>query len=144
MRTNNRYLGDKKKTKIGTQLRQKKSTLPLLAARKITIASEINNNCSAMNQDNRTDQKVFGSGHHPQAPDPSSLLLQLFDNKQVGKSTAQAPTQRRVDHTYRDHSNFPLEELPTRKRAPTNFPSKLHQILSNPEYSHVSRKMQLL
>ena len=55
-----------------------------------------------------------------------------------------APTQRRVDHTYRDYSNFPLEELPTRKRAPTNFPSKLHQILSNPEYSHVSRKMQLL
>jgi hypothetical protein len=100
-----------------------------------------------MNQDNRTNQNFIGSDQYPQAPDPSSLLLQLSDNKQAGNSTAngaQAPTQRRVDHTYRDYSNFPLDELPTRKRAPTNFPSKLHQILSNPEYSHVSRQMQLL
>lgn len=54
-----------------------------------------------------------------------------------GTSTTTLPP-RRVDHTYRDFSNFPLEELPTRKRAPSNFPSKLHQILSNPEYAHVS------
>ena len=90
-----------------------------------------------MNQDNRTN--VIGKR------DPS-LLLQLSDNEQAGKSKAngtRAPTQRRVDHTYSDYSNFPLEELPARKRAPTNFPSKLHQILSNPEYSHVSRQMQL-
>lgn len=47
---------------------------------------------------------------------------------------------RRVDHTYRDFSNFPIDELPAArgKRTPTNFPSKLHQILSNPEYAHVS------
>ena len=47
---------------------------------------------------------------------------------------------RRIDHTYRDYSNFPLGlgELRTGKKAPTNFPGKLHQILSTHEYSHVS------
>ena len=72
---------------------------------------------------------------------PSSPLISTNDNEHLGQtqtSTANRAPQRRVDHTYRDYSNFPLEELPTRKGAPTNFPSKLHQILSNPEYSHVS------
>ena len=46
---------------------------------------------------------------------------------------------RRVDHTYRDYSQFPLDRLPTKsKKGSTNFPAKLHRILSNPdEYSHV-------
>ena len=57
----------------------------------------------------------------------------------MAQAAYHTPLQRHVDHTYRDFSNFPLDELPTRKRAPTNFPSKLHQILSNPEYAHVSR-----
>ena len=33
---------------------------------------------------------------------------------------------------YRDYSNFPTADLPVLK-APTNFPSKLHHILSDPE-----------
>jgi hypothetical protein len=46
---------------------------------------------------------------------------------------------RRVDHTYRDYSLF-LERLPKDKKGSTNFPAKLHRILSNPdEYSHVRR-----
>ena len=45
---------------------------------------------------------------------------------------------RHIDHTYRDYSNFPLGELPKGKKVSTNFPSKLHQILSTPVYSHVS------
>ena len=71
----------------------------------------------------------------PPAAASSILATALSDNSLSGNRTQ----QRRVDHTYRDYSNFPLEELPTRKRAPTNFPSKLHQILSNTEYAHVSQ-----
>jgi len=44
---------------------------------------------------------------------------------------------RRIDHTYRDYSKFPLSELPARKKAPTNFPSKLHHILSTHAFSHI-------
>jgi hypothetical protein len=73
----------------------------------------------------------------PAAAASSILATALSDNSMSGNRTP----QRRVDHTYRDYSNFPLEELPTRKRAPTNFPSKLHQILSNPEYAHVSHHL---
>jgi hypothetical protein len=43
---------------------------------------------------------------------------------------------RRIDHTYRDYSNFPTADLPVLK-APTNFPTKLHHILSDPDYQHV-------
>ena len=49
-------------------------------------------------------------------------------------SSNRAPP-RRIDHTYRDYSNFPTADLPVLK-APTNFPSKLHHILSDPEYQH--------
>ena len=56
----------------------------------------------------------------------------------TSSSIRQRPPPRRVDHTYRDYSNFPLSELPSGKKTPTNFPSKLHQILSTPEYAHVS------
>ena len=85
-----------------------------------------------------------------QATEPSSQLFSLPDTEpflppetQTERTIVQQPPPRRVDHTYRDFSNFPLEELPTRKRTPTNFPCKLHQILSNPEYSHVSRPRHL-
>ena len=45
---------------------------------------------------------------------------------------------RRTDHTYRDFSKFALDKLPLNMKLQTNFPSKLHQILSTPEYSQVS------
>lgn len=48
------------------------------------------------------------------------------------------PPPRRVDHTYRDYSGFPAEDFPeAARRAPTNFPSKLHKILSTHEYCHI-------
>jgi hypothetical protein len=43
----------------------------------------------------------------------------------------------RVDHTYRDFSHFPHDGDYKGKRATSNFPAKLHMILSNPAYSHV-------
>ena len=91
---------------------------------------------------------VMSNDHHDQQQNNNSFLdprLAGPPQQDHGNSlptsaeSIRASAQRRVDHTYRDYSNFPLEELPTRKRAPTNFPSKLHQILSNHEYSHVSQ-----
>ena len=46
---------------------------------------------------------------------------------------------RRTDHTYRDFSNYPVDHLPKILQSPTNFPSKLHHILSDPECHHVSQ-----
>lgn len=92
-----------------------------------------------MNQDNRGFIGNHGLPPPNQEYDSFFLILNSDDEK-TGADGIAAPTshsRRRVDHTYRDYSKFPLEELPTRKRAPTNFPSKLHQILSNPEYAHV-------
>lgn len=81
-------------------------------------------------------------------PQQASSSLQHHEHQDVAAAVAATTTMvvappttlppRRVDHTYRDYSNFPLEELPTRKKCPTNFPSKLHQILSNPEFANVS------
>jgi hypothetical protein len=48
----------------------------------------------------------------------------------------------RVDHTYNDYSLFPLDRLPKDKKGSTNFPAKLHRILSNPEYSRVRHSLQ--
>ena len=49
----------------------------------------------------------------------------------------QAPP-RRVDHTYRDYSHVTTGEDLPRKKSAANFPSKLHRILSTPEFAHVS------
>ncbi|KAL7426219.1 hypothetical protein ACHAXH_000744 [Discostella pseudostelligera] len=92
-----------------------------------------------MNQDNRGFIGNHGLPPPNQEYDSFFLILNSDDEK-TGADGGAAPSthsRRRVDHTYRDYSKFPLEELPTRKRAPTNFPSKLHQILSNPEYAHI-------
>ncbi|KAL7532986.1 hypothetical protein ACHAWF_004307 [Thalassiosira exigua] len=47
------------------------------------------------------------------------------------------PPSRRVDHTYREYSNYPAGDLPAQKKGPQNFPSKLHRILSTPDYDHI-------
>ncbi len=52
--------------------------------------------------------------------------------------TSRAPP-RRIDHTYRDFSNYPVKNIPKVSKSQTNFPSKLHHILSDPELAHVSR-----
>ena len=52
-------------------------------------------------------------------------------------STNRAPP-RQIDHTYHDLSQFSFEKPHLSNKAPSNFPAKLHQILSTPECSHVS------
>ena len=64
-------------------------------------------------------------------------LIMMEDNT----TNFRAP-HRRVDHTYIDYSQFPLDRLPKDKKGSTNFPAKLHRILSNPEYSHVRHSLQ--
>lgn len=46
------------------------------------------------------------------------------------------PPPRRVDHTYREYSKFPMNELPSGKKD-NNFPAKVHRILSLPEYASI-------
>ena len=84
------------------------------------------------------------SSHQPTADDDDDAATSSSSPQRQSETTSsssirQRPPPRRVDHTYRDYSNFPLAELPAGKKTPTNFPSKLHQILSTPEYAHVSR-----
>jgi hypothetical protein len=55
------------------------------------------------------------------------------------RSGERAKPPRKVDHTYRDFSNYPTDDLPPLSLAPTNFPTKLHHILSDPDYHHVSQ-----
>jgi hypothetical protein len=85
--------------------------------------------------DDRNDRKLAASsevGMIVQAA-PAPFARQLTTS---ASSNNRAPP-RRVDHTYRDYSNFPTVDLPVLK-APTNFPSKLHHILSDPDNQHVS------
>jgi hypothetical protein len=49
---------------------------------------------------------------------------------------------RRVDHTYRDYSEYPPSAAVDGNKlakATANFPARLHQILSTPEFECVSR-----
>ena len=47
---------------------------------------------------------------------------------------------RRVDHTYRDYSDYPPSAVVKKANAlDSNFPAKLHQILSTPDFECVSR-----
>ena len=94
---------------------------------------------SQLSKDTSNDSANNGSvaeeGESGLLPEPPPLTLQPQRSLPLPR---RAPP-RRVDHTYRDYSNFPLGELPVGKRPSTKFPSKLHQILSSPDYSHVSR-----
>ncbi|KAL7461049.1 hypothetical protein ACHAXS_001484, partial [Conticribra weissflogii] len=48
-----------------------------------------------------------------------------------------SPPPRRVNHTYRDFSRFEPITVSKDRRASSNFPAKLHMMLSNPEHAHV-------
>lgn len=76
---------------------------------------------------------------HQQMPPPhQSGTISQAPPPPARRPPNRQPPPRRVDHTYRDYSNFPETELQQVKKMPTNFPSKLHLILSTPEYANVS------
>ena len=80
-----------------------------------------------------------------QTPHGRSLLLAVeppekktpLPSPPNSPSTNRAPP-RRVNHTYRDVSQFSFDKPHSTKKASANFPAKLHKILSTPEFSHVS------
>ena len=103
------------------------------------------NNNNQMTADFSSSMQARQSSSQPTADDDdddaataTSSSSPQRQSETTSSSIRQRPPPRRVDHTYRDYSNFPLSELPSGKKTPTNFPSKLHQILSTPEYAHVS------
>ena len=61
-----------------------------------------------------------------------------MEHKQLAASSKGHAPPRCVDHPYRDYLTIPLDELPNISNTPSNFPSKLHHILSRPEFHHVS------
>jgi len=80
------------------------------------------------------DQRL--EGVIPESGPPHSAQTQ--SSFQPSSSPTNRNQPRRVDHTYRNYSNFPLNQLPVvRKTTSKNFPSKLHQILSTPGYEHI-------
>lgn len=77
------------------------------------------------------------------AVEPPEKQAPLPSPPKNAPSTSRAPP-RRVDHTYRDFSQFSCEKPHSNKKASANFPVKLHQILSTPEFSHVSHDAMYL
>jgi hypothetical protein len=73
-------------------------------------------------------------GQRHEAPAPP-----LHRSSFAGVPTTGRAPPRRVNHTYCDYSNYPTEDLPAALHSPTNFPSKLHKILSDPDTQHVSQ-----
>mmetsp|Transcript_27391 Transcript_27391/g.54803 ORF Transcript_27391/g.54803 Transcript_27391/m.54803 type:complete len:369 (+) Transcript_27391:214-1320(+) len=53
------------------------------------------------------------------------------------ESRPSPPPPRRVNHTYRDFSRFEPISMNKDRRSSSNFPAKLHMMLSNPEHAHV-------
>ncbi len=77
------------------------------------------------------------------AVEPPEKQAPLLNPPKNAPSTSRAPP-RRVDHTYRDFSQFSFDKPHSNKKAPTHFPAKLHKILSTPEFSHVSHDAMYL
>ena len=77
------------------------------------------------------------SHYHPMstASASPSTSTEETNDQDHGHTAGLAP--RRVDHTYRNFSHLTTAGLP-RKKSASNFPSKLHKILSTEEFAHVS------
>lgn len=78
----------------------------------------------------------------PQQPQPitsstNNAISSTTNTNDTSTTTRRRPPPRRVDHTYREYSKFPMNELPSGKKD-NNFPAKVHRILSLPEYASVS------
>lgn len=90
-------------------------------------------------QEGHHDQEGGWHGRHDSWNHPPSAAAGLPPPQRTGapQPPAAMPAPRRVDHTYHDYSEYPISQLPAGKKRANNFPSKLHQILSTHEYSHV-------
>jgi hypothetical protein len=89
-----------------------------------------------------------GRHHHDWQNDPppgdspfmrGGPLQQDESTEPIGLPKMSRAPPRRIDHTYRNFSNYPVDNLPKVMKSPRKFPCKLHHILSDPECHHVSQ-----
>ena len=98
------------------------------------------NNIDGMHRQYLTDATAAATvrANISAAQQPQQITSSSTNNDvNVSTTTRRRPPPRRVDHTYREYSKFPMNELPSGKKD-NNFPAKVHRILSLPEYASVS------
>ena len=91
---------------------------------------------------NAMSRSNSNSPSHPNHADSQQLLPAAASKSTVpADNAASSPSipARRVDHTYHDYSRHDPDyhDNTSSKKSASNFPAKLHQILSNPEYSRI-------
>lgn len=96
---------------------------------------------SAANDIHSPSVSVFVEAHTHHQQHPSASVSSATTTARPGRKSI--PTQL-VDHTYRDFSQYKRDttsgirdEFDQGKKLDSNFPAKLHKILSNQEYSHI-------
>ena len=98
-------------------------------------------NHSLANDDHHKSSLAMTTAQTSQPQEHPAAASSAFEAIASGRRFA---LTRQVDHTYRDYSIFkpesPLgnrDEFDQGKKLDSNFPAKLHAILSNPEYAHI-------
>ena len=103
------------------------------------------NNIDGMHHQHLTSTTTTAVASIPATQQPQQITSTIINNdistttntNDTSTKTRRRPPPRRVDHTYREYSKFPMNELPSGKKD-NNFPAKVHRILSLPEYASVS------
>ena len=72
------------------------------------------------------------------SPSPSSAAADNNNNNNKAGGVMDE-TRRFTDHTYHDFSNYIKEggKLKKHKKSESNFPARLHAMLSDEQYSHI-------
>jgi hypothetical protein len=72
-------------------------------------------------------------------PSPSSSAAADNNSNKAGGEVDETLPRRFTDHTYHDFSNYIKEggKLKKHKKSESNFPARLHAILSDEQYSHI-------
>jgi hypothetical protein len=72
------------------------------------------------------------------APPSPSTLHEVASSSQAVAPVRQVAPPRRTDHTYHDYATQTPSpyEYPVTKKSTSNFPAKLHRMISDPSNSH--------
>lgn len=73
------------------------------------------------------------------SPSPSSSAAADSNNNSADEVVDATLPRRFTDHTYHDFSNYIKEggKLKKHKKSESNFPARLHAMLSDEQYSHI-------
>ena len=87
------------------------------------------------------DLVVVAATKSSSSPPPHKLHLSAFadDNNNSAGEVDESLPRRFTDHTYHDFSNYIKEggKLKKHKKSESNFPARLHAMLSDEQYSHI-------